>query len=92
MDDRETSVIEDEMDRLRIGGCLSNDGIKSVNPASVEGRKGECTHEGIVSVVGVISSESSHQIEAGIGEIESAEGRQSRTARHFAEMFQTSFA
>jgi len=76
MDDRETSVIEDEMDRLRIGGCLSNDGIKSsASLASVESKKGECTHEGIVSVVGVISSESSHQIETGIGEIESAEGR-----------------
>jgi hypothetical protein len=76
LDDREALVIEDEMDRLRIGGCLFNNRTNvSVNLASLEGGKGECTHEWIVSVVGIINPESGHQAETGIGEIESAEGR-----------------
>ena len=75
-DDRETLVIEDEMDRLRMGGCLFNKA--SANLASLESEKGKCTHERIVSIVGIINPESSHllpQIGTGIGEIESAEGR-----------------
>ena len=76
LNDRETSVIEDEMDRLRMGGCYSMTG--SVNPASLESEKGKCTHERVVSVVAIINSESGHllpQVGTGIGEIESAEGR-----------------
>lgn len=79
LDDRETSVIEDEMDRLRMGGCLFDDGINaSVNLASLGSEKDRCTHKRIVSVVGIINSESGHllpQVGTGSGEIESAEGR-----------------
>ena len=67
------------MDRLRMGGYLFNGEIAaSANIASLARGKGECTHERIVSVVGIINSESGHlfpQVGTGIGEAKSTEWR-----------------
>ena len=76
-DDRWASAIEGEMDRLRKGGFQRRD--QSVGkPSLTRNAKRNSAHEGIVSVVGIINSESGHrlpQVEAGIGEAEGAEGR-----------------
>ena len=79
LDDREMSVIEDEMDMLRMGGCLFNSRNEgSVNVSSLERGKEKFTHKRIVIVVGIINSKSGHllpKVGTGIGEAESAEGR-----------------
>lgn len=67
MDDRERSVIEDEMDVLRMGGYST---ANFSEPCLARRRKGKYAHKRVIIVVGIINSESSHpfpQVGTGIG-------------------------
>jgi hypothetical protein len=77
MDDREESVIEDEMDGLRVGG-YSFIGQSVGEFCLSQKTKQKSAYKGIISVIGVINPESSHpfpQAERGIKEAKSTEGR-----------------